>query len=752
MNRLNPYSRLFWIFTFLIGSSSSILSEPTPLDIRIVGTLPLTNYVAGEGAVLQNDYLYVSASGLTVIDVHDPVAPHVVSHLSDGYGSTGPVLAGNTLCLIIQSTLTCFDISVPTSPRPMGKLRNIAATGAASVGNHLVTANGDGITIIDVADASSPQIISRFAVNVGQDKIVASGHFVYIRDVEGHIAMLDLSDPSNPKLGGKIPAPTTRTITAQILATQGTDLFINRQVQTPQGTSWDVAVCDVSNPLALTVPKPIPATREQVRATSLARSGDTIVYSDDGGQVIVATKDSTGNPTIGGFLLIRNGTRGPLSQPAILGTSGRYAYLTLQGTVPDKLASELLVVDISAPSTYLPINHFESARIVGVQDGNAFLSTFGGRSVVGTNTYETDLLPPLVSIDLSAPISSLTVPTNSPSLGYDAHSINGLVINHDTAAAIVDERTLVIYDLTNPSKPSIDASLDVSDFGIPLGRLTGGAALAANSSDIFVTDQAQPVIWRVDISDTKHPVVVGELDASQPLFYGGPVLSMAVSKSVLYASDGFRLLAFNVAGPANLVLITPSIIGPGGDNLVVEDDMLAVTGIHYPGITLYDISDPAQPGTIGTYLSENRYKSICFRGDYIYAVNEAHGVDILDISDRISAKRVGGNALAGVSRIFSSRDVLIATSLEDGSSGVGDSYILPPFEKTPAYTPFAQTASSDGFQFKLRGIPGTTARVQRSTTLVDWADWTSVTLGTNTISVLDPDATGTKQFYRVAAP
>ena len=255
------------------------------------------------------------------------------------------------------------------------------------------------------------------------------------------------------------------------------------------------------------------------------------------------------------------------------------------------------------------------------------------------------------------------------------------------------------------------------------------------------------------MSNIIDPKVLGRYDVSiafSPGSYKGAVI---LNQTTLYASVGSQLLAFEIGSSTNLVPTTAISTGYNASSLSIAGQILIATAIPLDGITFYDISDALHPKEIAVFHGNCVYSAASANGKYVYAAKSDIGIDVLDFSLLPAVKRVGGNSLTKARSLFNNGRLLVTTSLTDNQSNTGgSSSIFPLFENTPAYAPFFQTAGLNGFQFKLRGIPGTTARVQRSTSLGDWADWTSVRLGTNTTSVLDQDFTVTDRFYRVVAP
>ncbi|NOY05996.1 MAG: DUF1565 domain-containing protein [Chlorobi bacterium] len=118
---------------------------------------------APEDIFISGNYAYLSASGLRIIDISDPLAPAPVGYHALGDSAEGQVFVS---------------------------------------GNYAyVAAERRGLKIVDVSDPSSPQLVKTFLPETYSNMldVFVKGKYAYVLDgFRNSLLILDMSDPSNP--------------------------------------------------------------------------------------------------------------------------------------------------------------------------------------------------------------------------------------------------------------------------------------------------------------------------------------------------------------------------------------------------------------------------------------------------------------------------------------------------------------------------------------------------------------------------
>ena len=133
----------------------------------------------------------------------------------------------------------------------------------------------------------------------------------------------------------------------------------------------------------------------------------------------------------------------------------------------------------------------------------------------------------------------------------------------------------------------------------------------------------------------------------------GTAHALATSGSTVYLGNGAELVIYDVASPAS-----PQVVGrhtlPGAIwTITAAGDHLYLTD-RATGLWIVDISDPANPVTVGWYapaITAPPY-DVAISGNYAVVALKGWGVEILDISDPSEPARIGGIWLDGVDFIF----------------------------------------------------------------------------------------------------
>lgn len=208
-----------------------------------------------------------------------------------------------------------------------------------------------------------------------------------------------------------------------------------------------------------------------------------------------------------------------------------------------------------------------------------------------------------------------------------------------------------------PELPVQITQVGVNDeLGSPLDVVVSGdhAYLADSSSGLRV----------VDVSDPANPQQMGFFDptgstAGQGVYY---------TDSYLYLADGLGLLILDVSDPA-----APAEAGfhlpPGFTVKVQVSGQYAYAANREGGLSIADISDPANPQSVSNYFDVGSVHvlDVFVSGSYVYAAMEGMGLSVVDVSDPVNPQEIGAFDTTGTAEaIYVSGSHAYLADGEDG--------------------------------------------------------------------------------------
>ena len=184
-----------------------VLSLADPADPQRVGALPLPypsdTYLVGEWAFVSTNW-----DGLYVLGIADKTHPLIYTEVR--YGGGSPSIAGFADFLYAASDeqgLIVFGLHNPEMPSLLGRYdpaaygMRVAASGTLAC----LIDSADGLHIVSVDDATSPEAIGFFACS-GLNGLTVDGPTVYLcgSDV---LIVVDATDPAAPVEVGRVDLP-----------------------------------------------------------------------------------------------------------------------------------------------------------------------------------------------------------------------------------------------------------------------------------------------------------------------------------------------------------------------------------------------------------------------------------------------------------------------------------------------------------------------------------------------------------------
>lgn len=134
--------------------------------------------------VLTDDYAYVAADDLYIIDVSDKKNPKVIGHCDTPGRATELALRGSHILVAdAQAGLQVVDVSDPEAPVLVGSCYYpiTGAIGVTAHGNYAYVADGThGVVVIDVSDPTTPTFAGEFDTPGEATNLAVQGEYVYV--------------------------------------------------------------------------------------------------------------------------------------------------------------------------------------------------------------------------------------------------------------------------------------------------------------------------------------------------------------------------------------------------------------------------------------------------------------------------------------------------------------------------------------------------------------------------------------------
>jgi hypothetical protein len=451
-----------------------------------------------------------------------------------------------------------LDVSDPSHPVLLGKLEGVQAdfNHLRAVGNYVVAALGDGLSVINVNDPAQPQVVTNLNLgNISDLQIV--GNYAYAISYNSGLVILDISDPTHPAV---LASNNSLVCFAQGVSVAGNYAYV---VGRCGGT---LAVVDVSSPTNLVVVGSLglgsPADRIAVK------NNTAFISTWSGGTEVVDVSTPT-NPVI-----VTN-----IASGFAMGFAGDELYL---GS-----GFNLLSFNISTPT-----------HPVQVASYNLFdyLENF---QVVSNRVYIANWERGLTVVDISDP----NQPTKTSDYPSSAESLD-LEIAGNFAFMVEGKGGLQILNVSNPSQPT------------PLGRYSPpngecqAVKLVGNLAFVACGDAGLHIL---DVSDPSHPLLKGSCP-------NAPAKGVDVAGDYAYVGGGFSgFQIVDVSNPEAPAKISQTNITQLVSALKIDGHYLYSRTWYDDTLIVVDISNPLQPVKISEIPFGSQTGNFFIQGNRLYS-------------------------------------------------------------------------------------------------------------------------------------
>ncbi|MSP12881.1 MAG: hypothetical protein EXR62_07980 [Chloroflexi bacterium] len=478
-------------------------------------------------------------------------------------------------------------------------------------GDYLYLGAGPRLVILNVSDPIHPvfvgqtEVLSDLAYNLAID-----GNYAYIANGAGGLVIVNISNPSSPKIVARYPTPgLARDVTvahgyAYVTSSTGLSIF---EATFPWGAASKGFVNMSENVYGVRV----------TQDYAYVIDGDRRLH-------VINISNSADPKEIGSVEISINANQIELS--------AMYAYVFSLFNVD--------ILDLTNPAVPKYVGG------VGLSADNS-----GGRAISGTLLFIAGSTG-LEIVDVSNPAAPIRV-------GLFPTTWNWRVAAQGTQVYVAGRYGgLRVIDVANPQHPVQASFYDVAGYAADV-KVAGSYAYLAG--------------WRsgLRIIDVVNPSQPGEVGFFTP---DGFVFHVVISRGYAYTVGSLGLRIINVANPAapfqtSLLPTTGTLtcIAVQGDyayigeaNTALEHGLLiarvadpsnpseisflrayaprgiAVMGnyAYFPALSIYDIADPANPSQVGysSYLSDSG-TGVAIQGSYAYTTILDGSMQIFDISD-----------------------------------------------------------------------------------------------------------------------
>ncbi|MBU0491935.1 MAG: hypothetical protein KKA73_08895 [Chloroflexi bacterium] len=563
-------------------------ANPTP-----VGQTPvfprLVYKVAAAGS-----YAYVTdEDDLYIVDISNPTRPTVVKTVVTPNYARGVAVApaGSHVYVGDGYDLRVFDVSDPANPVEVGALTPSPAEvvrAIAIAGEYAYATGWGGLHVIHIADPAHPTEMGVYDTPGMARDVAAAGQYVYIADND--LLVVNVSDPAHPAPVGSCTIPGS---TARSVAVAGGYAYVGGY--SPAGCSLNVI--NVSNPAQPTEAGYVDTPGVPV---GVAVAGNHVLIADDQ-DLLAVNVSNPAQPTVAALY-----QKTPFAYGVTV--AGDYVYVA-----DDYLG--LRIIQAADPAALTEVGFYDSP-------GNALDVV-----VRGDYAYLADHNGGLRIIRISSPTQPVEVGVYDPDT---AEAFRLALAGNYAYIADHDHNALRIVDVSNPANPT-PVGVYVAPF--PVTAVAVSETLFNGRRYAYIAEYEQKSIGSnsylrvLDVANPAQPTSVGMLQN-----WGGAASDLAVvdgpgSARYIYLADGYPLNIINVTDPANPTL-TLNI--PGGYNGGYQGVAIAGNDAYFAyggrGMTVWDISDPANPTQLVEADTAVEGRDVAVRDDAVFIADWTGGL------------------------------------------------------------------------------------------------------------------------------
>jgi hypothetical protein len=428
------------------------------------------------------------------------------------------------------------------------------AYGVAVQGGYTYVGEGRNFVVLNTSTPSSPSKIIQLTLPGIVTGIKLLNQYAYVSDGEGGLQVVDVSNPTTPKIAGFYS--TTNYTWATSVYIYGGRAYVSDQVA-------GLEIFDLGNP---TMPALLSSTNFGGLASDIVVNASTngvFAYLSTYGTLYVIDVSQPTSPVLRGQTSM-NG----VGSIAVLGN------LVFGGSASDDSIHMVNVSNPSAPTDSTPsAGGYGSCFPVSVTAANNYL-------------YVASWLYGLLVFNVNG--TNLTLAGQNSSILSDSGLNDKMILSGNQAYIAAGTLGLQIADVSNPYSPAALGSFNDSQlYGQPLYVAVTGNSLCAANGNFRIFDASQPG----QLTPVSSPIAIG---ASRVVAGNG--------LAYVQAQDGTRI--YSLATPSSPQLkatISNSVVY--ARDLQLSGTMLysaGYVGASIPCFVATDVSNPSSPAVRGT--------------------------------------------------------------------------------------------------------------------------------------------------------
>jgi hypothetical protein len=485
----------------------------------------------------------------------------------------------------------------------------IRASRLAAAGEVLCTTLYDRLSIVDATPGHRGEEIGKLSLPFGIQDLSADDRYAYLLSYEHGLWIVDIGDPSAPRISGSVDIPVTVPFpqSANPLAVRG-----NLACAIFAQELWVIDVSNRSSPqrmghLAI---EEYPEAVAMVDHYAVTLAGRKITVVD------------IGNPAAPHVVLTTD-------------MSGTYARnIVFAGTRAYVCGGDVVIIDLSRPTSPVVAGRLSGvdARTIAVDGERMFLGRYEGLLVA--KLPSTRRPAPLLWVNAQGDAfrTALKPPIACVAGGFrglwvmDIEGNPGVVARLDFDGAVHD----VVCDSAYAYVAAGRSGLAVVEAGVDLPpRVIGQLGLPSESLAIALDGhraylaQGDMGLWIADVSDPRAPRVLGSLDTDG-------AVDLVIRDGRAWIADTFGLVVADVTDPEHPRFRT-GIEVPEANALTLEGNDAYVVS-ERGRLQVIDISAPDAPKLAGYLEFPSAMRDVAIDGDYAYLATEM-GLMVADISD-----------------------------------------------------------------------------------------------------------------------
>lgn len=598
-------------FSFIISQSTSSLPPISAesistntinrIDSLNMGLVGMWNYGYPFAIHTTNDYLYLGSGGAVITyDMSDTTNPKQRGNISFPGAYVRGIYVLDTLMFVADQErgFRIANVSDPSNPFEVGHYEAHWVHGVFAR-NHLAYTtefNGDSseLVIYDVSDPQSPHILSKDTLPASQiGEVLVKDGYAYVTNAWGGLRIIDVSDSTSPfETGYYIPSGHTNCLSLYcdtlLLLGSYTTMYCG------QGGLWLINIKDPYDPY-------------QMGCDTNFFGGVDVSYfshyayvsSDHEGIKVIDFVDPS-NPYIIGEFLPSGYVRS-----AVNTNIGSYIYA---GEYWD---NGFRTIDASDPAQPVTI------------DFDPIPDQCIDVAIKGNFAYVANSYAGIYVLD----VSDLSNPKEI--FHYDTPCRSNSVVVKDSIAYIADSTSILLLNISNPSKPEEISELPLicDDYGLEL-----------NYPYLYVTSGSEHYFAIVDVSNPQSPFVTGicYLDDNAPTY-------ICHKDTFAYVSAPLQGVAvINIKDVYNPTLETYCPLPGYSRGLDYRENYLYVANFDTNIINIVDISDPTTPVLVDSFFTVREYPfELTIKDSFLYVALQIAGVEVFDISSPLAPNSVG---------------------------------------------------------------------------------------------------------------